>query len=40
MIFDKTNSYDQFFWLAIGLLLLSSLSLFTLPKPPQIQEII
>jgi predicted MFS family arabinose efflux permease len=40
MIFDKTNSYDQFFWLAIGLLLLSSLFLFTLPKPPQIQEII
>lgn len=37
VIFDKTHSYDQFFWLAIGLLLLSSLSLFTLPKPQAIE---
>ncbi len=32
-IFDQTKSYDQFFWLAIGLLAMASLSLFTLPKP-------
>lgn len=38
MIFDRTGGYAPFFWLAIGLLILSSISLFTLPKPPQIQE--
>jgi MFS family permease len=38
MIFDRTGGYDPFFWLAIGLLLASSLSLFTLPKPPAIEE--
>lgn len=38
MIFDRTGSYDQFFWLAIGMLVLSSLSLFTLPKPSAIEE--
>jgi MFS family permease len=32
-IFDQTKSYDQFFWLALGLLVVASLSLFTLPKP-------
>ena len=38
MIFDRTGGYDPFFWLAIGLLLASSLSLFTLPKPLAIEE--
>lgn len=38
MIFDRTGGYDPFFWMAIGLSLLSSLSLISLPKPPQIQE--
>jgi hypothetical protein len=38
MIFDSTGGYAPFFWLAIGLLILSSISLFTLPKPLQIQE--
>jgi MFS family permease len=38
VIFDKTGSYDLFFWLAIGLLLLSSLSLFSLPKPSHVQD--
>lgn len=38
MIFDRTGGYDPFFWLAIGLLLASSLSLFTLPRPPAIDE--
>jgi len=38
VIFDQTASYDPFFWLAIGLLLLSSLSLFTLPTPQAIEE--
>ncbi len=33
-VFDRTGSYDQFFWLAIGLAMLASLALFTLPKPP------
>jgi MFS family permease len=32
-IFDQTKSYDQFFLLALGLLVIASLSLFTLPKP-------
>jgi MFS family permease len=32
-IFDQTKSYDQFFWLALGLLVVASLSLFTLPRP-------
>jgi predicted MFS family arabinose efflux permease len=32
-IFDQTKSYDQFFWVAIGLLVVASASLFTLPKP-------
>jgi MFS family permease len=36
MIFDRTGGYGPFFWLAIGLLLLSSLALFSLPKPPAI----
>lgn len=39
VIYDKTGCYDQFFWLAIGLLLLSSASLFSLPKPPRIEVI-
>lgn len=38
MIYDATGSYDQFFMLAIGMLLLSSLCLFTLPKPQEIEE--
>jgi MFS family permease len=38
MIYDATGGYDPFFWLAIGLLLLSSLSLFTLPKPVALDE--
>lgn len=38
MIFDKTGGYDPFFWLATGLLLASSFSLFTLPKPPATEE--
>jgi MFS family permease len=31
-IFDQTKSYDQFFWLAIGLLVVASASLLSLPK--------
>lgn len=38
VIFDRTASYDQFFWLAIGLLLLSSVSLFSLPTPKPVDE--
>lgn len=38
MIFDKTGGYAPFFWLAIGLLLISSFSLLTLPKPQEIEE--
>jgi MFS family permease len=38
MIFDSAGGYDPFFWLAIGMLLLSSLSLFSLPKPPVIED--
>lgn len=37
-IFDQTKSYDQFFWLAILLLVIASLSLFTLPKPALLEE--
>jgi MFS family permease len=32
-IFDQTKNYDQFLWLAIGLLVMASLSLLTLPRP-------
>ena len=32
-IFDRTQSYDQFFLIALGLLVAASLSLFTLPRP-------
>lgn len=32
-IFDQTRSYDQFFMIALGLLVCASLSLFSLPKP-------
>jgi MFS family permease len=39
VIFDRTNGYDPFFWLAIGLLLLSSLSLLTLPNPANMLEV-
>jgi MFS family permease len=35
-IFDSTKSYDQFYWIALAMLLISSLSLFSLPKPPAI----
>lgn len=38
MIYDATGSYDRFFILAIAMLLLSSLCLFTLPKPPKLKE--
>ena len=37
-IFDQTKSYDQFFWFAIGLLVMASLSLFSLPKPQSLAE--
>lgn len=39
MIFDSTGAYTNFFWLAIGLLLLSSLSLFSIPKPGDTKEV-
>ncbi len=32
-VFDQTKSYDQFFWIAIVMLIIASLSLFTLPQP-------
>lgn len=32
-IFDQTRSYDQFFMIALGLLVCASLSLFSLPRP-------
>lgn len=33
-IYDASNSYDQFFWLAIAMLIASSAALFSLPRPP------
>lgn len=33
-VFDRTGSYDSFFWVAMGLALAASLALFTLPRPP------
>lgn len=33
-IYDASKSYDRFFWLAIALLLASSVALFSLPRPP------
>ncbi len=33
-IYDASKSYDQFFWLAIAMLLASSAALFSLPRPP------
>lgn len=33
-IFDADQSYDSFFWLAIGLSLAAALALLTLPRPP------
>lgn len=36
-VFDRTGSYDNFFWIALGLAVLASLALFTLPKPPPLE---
>jgi MFS family permease len=37
-IFDQTQSYDQFFWLAMALCILSSVALLSLPKAPALGD--
>jgi predicted MFS family arabinose efflux permease len=34
-VFGHTGSYEAFFWVALGLTLIASLSLFSLPRPPE-----
>ena len=37
-IFDRTKSYDAFFWIAIGMALIASMALFSLPKPQVLES--